>query len=356
MAFQFPWTNFHELNLDWFLSKFKQFTNNFLETTATAESVPYDAQPSVTVTGGELDDDTDIVNPFNFHFKIPTGMGILSLTITYNVTDDDTQPSTGWSNTKPAVNPGQYLWIRQTIILQNGVGQSYTYFVYYPVDGTTPTIDIDDYPTEDSHNAVSSGGVFTALNDWAELMGQWTANKIAWTENGNTASRAYNVGDFVVITGNMAIITASVANGATLTENVNYKVIEISGGGFNNIVQDISNQVAFTADWSAQLDTSEIHAIKIGRLVVADIWFKSVANAVTPSSPVMISGFPKYSTTGSLNYQYLYLLQAQGSSNIATSVAAVLYINNSGSILNYTGFNTALTNRALLLKVMYICD
>lgn len=73
MAFQFPWTNFHELNLDWFLSKFKQFTNNFLETTATAESVPYTDAPSVTVTGGELDDDTDIVDPFTFNFKIPAG-------------------------------------------------------------------------------------------------------------------------------------------------------------------------------------------------------------------------------------------------------------------------------------------
>lgn len=73
MAFQFPWTNFHELNLDWFLSKFKQFTDNFLGTTATAESVPYTDAPSVTVTGGELDDDTDIVDPFTFNFKIPAG-------------------------------------------------------------------------------------------------------------------------------------------------------------------------------------------------------------------------------------------------------------------------------------------
>lgn len=73
MAFQFPWTNLHELNLDWFLSKFKQFTNNYLGTTATAESVPYNAQPTVTVTGGELDDDTDIVDPFTFNFKIPAG-------------------------------------------------------------------------------------------------------------------------------------------------------------------------------------------------------------------------------------------------------------------------------------------
>ena len=73
MAFQFPWTNLHELNLDWFLSKFKQFTNNFLGTTATAESVPYGTQPSVTVTGGELDEDTDVTDPFTFNFKIPAG-------------------------------------------------------------------------------------------------------------------------------------------------------------------------------------------------------------------------------------------------------------------------------------------
>lgn len=71
MAFQFPWTNLHELNLDWFLSKFKQFTNNYLETTATVELIPTTEQPEVTVTGGTLDDDTDIVDPFTFNFKLP---------------------------------------------------------------------------------------------------------------------------------------------------------------------------------------------------------------------------------------------------------------------------------------------
>ena len=71
MAFQFPWTNLHELNLDWFLSKFKQFTNNYLGTTATVELIPTTEQPEVTVTGGTLDDDTDIVDPFTFHFKLP---------------------------------------------------------------------------------------------------------------------------------------------------------------------------------------------------------------------------------------------------------------------------------------------
>lgn len=73
MAFQFPWTNLHELNLDWFLSKFAQFTANYLGTTATAQQVASNVPPSVTVTGGSLDDDTDIVDPFTFNFKIPAG-------------------------------------------------------------------------------------------------------------------------------------------------------------------------------------------------------------------------------------------------------------------------------------------
>ena len=229
MAFQFPWTNLHELNLDWFLSKFKQFTNNFLETTATAESVPYNAQPSVTVTGGELDDDTDIVNPFNFHFKIPAGMGILSLTITYNVTNDTTEPTTGWTTAKPAVNPGQYLWIKQTIILQNGVGQSYTYFVYYPVDGSITNI--DEHPTQNSTNAVSSGGVWTDVNDLKNL----TSANFAWVETTNTASRAYTKGNFITVNGRLCEVTANIAQGATLTENRNYKVLS-GNGGYGDVI------------------------------------------------------------------------------------------------------------------------
>lgn len=300
MAFQFPWTNFHELNLDWFLSKFKQFTNNFLQTTATAESVAYGTQPSVTVTGGTLDDDTDIVDPFNFHFKIPQGMGISSLTITYNVTNDDTQPISGWTTTKPAVNPGQYLWIRQTIILQNGIGQSYTYFVYYPVDGTTPTITIDNYPTENSPNAVSSGGVWSDLNDLKNL----TSSNFAWMENSSTASRSYKSGDYVTINGVLCQITATVASGATLTENTNYKVISGNGGGFNNL---------------GKITTNERYTI-IGNICFVNMKYTVTANDVTNGyldwsallpPPVYISYYQRIVLFGSrenANYSAVTLL------------------------------------------------
>ena len=75
MAFNFPWTNLHELNLDWFLSKFKQFTDNYTGMTADVEYIPASEDPEVIVTGGDLDDDPNVSDPFNFHFKLPASGG-----------------------------------------------------------------------------------------------------------------------------------------------------------------------------------------------------------------------------------------------------------------------------------------
>ena len=75
MAFNFPWTNLHELNLDWFLSKFKQFTDNYTGMTADVEYIPASDDPEVIVTGGDLDDDPTVSDPFNFHFKLPASGG-----------------------------------------------------------------------------------------------------------------------------------------------------------------------------------------------------------------------------------------------------------------------------------------
>lgn len=68
MAFQFPWTNLHELNLDWILSQIQQLTKQvakFVNLTASAHSVPYGSDPTVDVTGGTGND------PYNLDFGIP---------------------------------------------------------------------------------------------------------------------------------------------------------------------------------------------------------------------------------------------------------------------------------------------
>ena len=68
MAFNYPWTNLHELNLNWILSQIKQITRqiaNFAGLTATAHTLPQNEDPTVTLTGGTG------TTPYNFDFGIP---------------------------------------------------------------------------------------------------------------------------------------------------------------------------------------------------------------------------------------------------------------------------------------------
>lgn len=68
MAFNYPWTNLHELNLNWILNQIRQLTkqvSKFVNLTASAHSIPYGEDPTVDVTGGTGND------PYNLDFGIP---------------------------------------------------------------------------------------------------------------------------------------------------------------------------------------------------------------------------------------------------------------------------------------------
>ena len=68
MAFNYPWTNLHELNLNWILNQIRQLTkqvSKIVNLTASAHSVPYGTDPTVDVTGGTGND------PYNIDFGIP---------------------------------------------------------------------------------------------------------------------------------------------------------------------------------------------------------------------------------------------------------------------------------------------
>ena len=72
MAFKYPWTNLHELNLDWVLGQIRQLSKQITKITgltATAHSLPGASDPTVDVTGGTGD------TPYNFDFGIPAGGG-----------------------------------------------------------------------------------------------------------------------------------------------------------------------------------------------------------------------------------------------------------------------------------------
>ena len=69
MAFKYPWTNLHELNLDWILGQIRQITKqiaNFTGMTASAHALPSNADPTVELTGGSGNE------PYNFDFGLPS--------------------------------------------------------------------------------------------------------------------------------------------------------------------------------------------------------------------------------------------------------------------------------------------
>lgn len=124
---KYPYSNFQELNLDWILQELKDLTdewavfeNQYQGITAEAETVPYNDGASVNVTGGNG-------QPFNFDFKIPAGkdIAIYQYAITYGVSNDTATVPGTWTDTIPAVAPGQYLWTKITIQFTTGQNVSY---------------------------------------------------------------------------------------------------------------------------------------------------------------------------------------------------------------------------------------
>ena len=281
MAFQFPWTNLHELNLDWFLSKFKQFTDNYLGTTATAESVPYNTPPSVTVTGGELDDDTDIVDPFTFNFKIPAG-----------------QPGTPGT-------PGQDGFSPIATVTKTGTVATIT--ITDEQGTTTATVSdgagttVDTYPVENSTNAVSSGGMYT--------VDEQIKSNLAYVQHNYKAIRAYLTGDkFIDPSGNLCMTTAYVAQNGTLTEGTNYNVINTSGGGFNNLTVLFNNANLHDNTFTYEA----INIIRVGDMCCVSMKFTALSSGsnskILYNLPKSVTGLgiPIYDTTaGSLVPGYI---------------------------------------------------
>ena len=127
---KYPYTNFHEMNLDWILQELKDltdkwadFSESFEGVTATAETVPYSEGASVEVSGG-------VDTPYLFDFKIPSGQNLTvnAIQTRYGVSASSSTPPTSWTESMPTVPAGSYLWIRIITIYSDG--HEYTYYIY----------------------------------------------------------------------------------------------------------------------------------------------------------------------------------------------------------------------------------
>ena len=82
------------------------------------------------------------------------------------------------------------------------------------------------------------GRISNTWRDWVRIGDAHTDSNLAYVENSTTASRAYSVGNYVIINGVLCKITAAVANGGTLTSGTNYTAV--GSGGFANNLEGIS--------------------------------------------------------------------------------------------------------------------
>lgn len=150
----FPYTNFHEMNLDWILKELKDLTDEWAEfegqyegITASAESIPYSQGASVIVSGGDG-------QPFNFDFKIPTGkdLKVLSIIVKYGISQNsNVQPDT-WYDNIPEIPQAYYLWSRVTLNFSDG-----TQSIFYSVsrnglDGTGSVVSVNNISPDPQGN------------------------------------------------------------------------------------------------------------------------------------------------------------------------------------------------------------
>lgn len=151
---EYPYTDFHEMNLDWIIKEMKQlidewaeFEHQYTGITAEAQTVPYGSGADVTVTGGG-----DV--PFNFSFDIPAGkdLRLASSIVKYGTSPDTATPPVTWYDTMPVVPQGEYLWTRVTLNFNDGSQTVYYTTARNGLDGTGSVVSVNNISPDGTGN------------------------------------------------------------------------------------------------------------------------------------------------------------------------------------------------------------
>lgn len=151
---KYPYTNFHEMNLDWILNELKtlveewnEFESTYEGVTAQAETVPYGDGASVIVTGGEG-------IPFNFDFKIPAGQNlkVLSTRVSYGVTETSNVQPSEWYDTIPVIPQAYFLWTRVILNFSDGTTSTFYSVSRNGLDGTGSVVSVNNISPDSNGN------------------------------------------------------------------------------------------------------------------------------------------------------------------------------------------------------------
>lgn len=116
----------------------------------------------------------------------------------------------------------------------------YTYVDLIDDGSSGSSITIDPAPTENSENAVSSGGVYSSLAEKTNLTVISSSSK---KETSSIATKAHTAGDYFELNGVFVKALTNIAIGDTLTENTNYESTNV-GGEFKRINILLNNKAS----------------------------------------------------------------------------------------------------------------
>lgn len=116
----------------------------------------------------------------------------------------------------------------------------YTYVDLIDDGSSGSSITIDPAPTENSENAVSSGGVYSSLAEKTNLTVISSSSK---KETSSIATKAHSEGDYFELNGVFVKALTNIAIGDTLTENTNYESTNV-GGEFQRIDTLLNNKAS----------------------------------------------------------------------------------------------------------------
>lgn len=222
--YQYPYGNAQQLNLDWVLSKIQE-----LEAGATAVNIEEVANALVSASfdagasyrrydycfyNGKLyralNDTTGAFNPADW-LEVVIGDDIPVLTRLLNAVD------TSLTSLQTTVgNQGNDITnLKNTAVTNVKYASGYLKKTINGAD--TDIIEVEDTPTNNSAKLPSSKAIYNLNDTVNDLQGQITAN----VETSTTASRAYTVGEYLVLNGTLYKVTANIANGGTITVNTN---------------------------------------------------------------------------------------------------------------------------------------
>lgn len=144
---EYPYTDFHEMNLDWIINEMKklveelaEFEHKYTGITAEAQTVPYGAGASVNVTGGTEGE------PFNFEFDIPAGkdLKLVNSLYKYGTSTDTVTPPGTWYDNVPTIPQGYYLWTRVTLNFNDGTQSVFYSMARNGMDGTGSVVTVNN--------------------------------------------------------------------------------------------------------------------------------------------------------------------------------------------------------------------